>query len=274
MSILGDYLREKLGLPFSKEALDRKINLYKLSEEKQVNFSMAERTILISEVNERIRQLEILINNNQKFIDLYHSIKTLSKEKVKQSDSPIKDKLYDQQGNLIITANYKTISDYINSLLKQGLDSSSILYFNQELAKILKKAWTYYVYCIIQGQGELKINGIYLDECYDIYSDYSKILSLIRAGYLKDEIGNIIIINDSNIKLIINSYRMAEQVNNNLAIVLQNFKNRLDILSSAQLSDEYILKVIKETRQLLKSSPEYFKAQASHEYLEQINKNR
>ena len=56
---------------------------------------------MISSVNERIRQLENIINSNQKFIDLCEFIKNKAIERVKKSDASIQNEIYDKKGNRV-----------------------------------------------------------------------------------------------------------------------------------------------------------------------------
>ena len=149
MSIFKDKIKRYFGFETSKEYLDRKINNYKLKAENETKHDMAISKQAISDISEQIRQLEIIIKDNQYFIDSYEIIMAKALEKVKQGNSLIYGKLFDKNGHELFQGNYKTMNDYYIMLLKRGIDATEIEYYNRQISEFLKKAWIYYANCII-----------------------------------------------------------------------------------------------------------------------------
>ena len=267
MGIFADKFRRKLGLKTEKEVLDQKISHYGKGKIDAINHSIAIRNQLISSVNERIRQLEKIINDNQKFIDLCEFIKNKAIEQIKKRDSSIQDEKKKKKGRLIIKSNYKVMNDYLSSLISKGLSSEFILNYNEQLSNILKKNWMLYADNVIVNKGNFNN-----EECYDLYASYAKILDLMNNGFLKNEKNIPIKFNEKGIDLILKVYEYCNSINNFLALYLQNLKIKLNNLNSDFQSEEYILKQIDEIKQILRSSEEYTRAKASHDYLEQITR--
>lgn len=267
MRIFKDIIRKQLGLGTKKESLDKKIDAYCIKEINDTNYSIAIRNQLISALNERIRQLEKIINNNQKIIDLCEFIKNKSIEQIKDATSPVQNEIYNKNGEIIIKSNYKVMCDYLSSLLNKGLNTEFITFYNKQLSNVLEKNWKFYASSIINGKGSFNN-----EECYEIYTAYVKIIDLMNNGCLKNEKNISIKFNENGINLILKIYNYTFDINNFLSQSLQNLKNQLEILNFDNQSEEYILKQINETKQILKSSEEYTQAKASHDYLEQIQK--
>lgn len=272
MPFFKDKAKKYFGFETTKESLDRKINNYETATENKVKHSMAIRQQAISNFSEQIRQLEIIIKDNQYFIDSYEIIRGKAIEKVKQGYSLIYGKWIDKNGQELFQANYKTMSDYYSTLLKKGINAFDVEYYNKQLSVFLKKAWILYANCIISEKGILKINGQEVDSCYDIYSTYINLINSMNAGKLKNSHRSAIKLNETGMNLIIKAMNLSEKANSNLSILLSHLKNNLELIKNDQASDEYIIKVIEETRALMKSSEEYFKVKLSHDYLEEFGR--
>ena len=77
-----------------------------------LNQSLATRQQAISYLEEQIRQIESIIEDNQVFIDCYESIKSKAQEKVKLATNPLRSPIYDLNNEEIINANYCAIERY------------------------------------------------------------------------------------------------------------------------------------------------------------------
>lgn len=272
MGIFEDKLRKSLGLETKKESLDNKIQHYELAKENEIKYRMAQKQQIISKILERIRQIELIIEDNQFFIDAYELIKKKAIEKIKQRDSVIENNWINKNGQEIFRANYKEMNDYLNSLLKKRIDINDITFFNKELADFLNEAWILYANAIILGKGMLKVDGKEIDDCYEIYVTYVYSLNSIKAGKLKNSSGKAVSLSETEIELILKAKDFSEKTNNNLLVLLSQLKYNLNILKNNQANNEYTLKAINETRKLMESSEEYAKAKASHDYLEEFGR--
>lgn len=272
MSIFNDKLRQAFGFQTSKEDLDQKIDNYKKHIVNDTEYSIATRKILISSVEERIRQIAIIIQNNQSMIDLYNKIKDKSIEKIEEPNNAIKVSLIDADGNIIMYANYKTLKDYLESLIKKGISGKTIAIYNKQLGEALTKMWMFYADIIIRGKGTVDVDGQYIENNYEIYADYVKITGLMNEHTLKDENRKAIVLDLLGINLIKELYEQCEKANNQLYLLLNILENNLEQLKHDQNDDEYTLKIIEETKQILRSSNEYFQAKASYDYLKETKR--
>ncbi len=272
MGIFEDKIRKSLGLGTKKESLDNKIQNYELAKENEIKYIMAQKQQIISKILERIRQIELIVEDNQFFINAYELIKNKAIEKIKQRDSIIENNWINKNGKEMFRANYKEMNDYLNSLLKKRIDINDITFFNKELADFLNEAWILYANAIILGKGTLKVDGKEIDDCYEIYVTYVNSLNAIKAGKLKNPSGKAVSLSETKIELIVKAKNFSENVNNSLSLLLSQLEYNLSMLKSDQENNEYTLKTINETRKLMESSEEYVKAKASHDYLEEFGR--
>lgn len=273
MSIFEDKIRKCLGLDTKKEELDHEIGLYREQEVNAINYSMAKRNIDISYLEEQLRQIERVINDNQFFIDAYETIKSLAKEKIKLGDSLIVADIKDKNGNLLARGNLATLESYQNSL-SRTVSFDILKVYIEELGRAAEKMWYVYADLIISGKGLFRLGGTVNDDCYDIFTQYRLVVLKMQAGNLWNENREPVQLQGRGMDLISLIYDYAMGVNGVLVGVRQQIQISLDKLNSAQALDKYDLSVIEDTKKVLKSSPEYFRANASHELLERLEKFR
>lgn len=273
MGIFEDKLRRCLGFDTEKESLDHKIEIYQEQQVNALNYSMAKRNIDISYFEEQLRQIEKVINDNQFFIDVYKTIKRLAQEKIKLGDSLIVADIKDKKGNLLARGNLATLEAYQNSLLKT-VPFDILKEYIEELGRVKENMWYVYANIIISGKGLFMLGGTTTDDCYDIYTQYSLAVLKMQAGNLWNESREPVQMQGKGMVLVSALYDYAMRVNGFLIGVREQIKISLDKLNSAQNLDKYSLNVIENTKKVLKSSPEYFRANASHELLEKLEKFR
>lgn len=266
MGIFEDSFRRTFGFPTQKESLDHHIENYRVNELASINHQVAVRNIDISYIEEQIRQIEKMINDNQVFIDNYELIKSNSLEKIKLGNSRVIMSLFDSRGKLLATGNYSTLESYKKSLIKRGASSAEISEYINALGIALERMWQEYANEVIIGNGYFKDGNSDADECYSIYSAYLLSLNKMNAGLLHDDRRISNKIRGINIELIIKTYDIAMRSNGILSLLLQELQNSLDTLKSAQASDEYKKGIIEQTKQMLTTTKEYFAAKKSEEY--------
>ncbi len=270
MGLFEETIRKQFGFPSKRESLDRKIDDYRLREAMALDEAMASRQINISYLEEQIKQLERVINDNQLFIDAYERIKNLATEKVKMGSSVITSKIYDSNNNLLIEANYATIESYLVNIQKSG-NTELLKRYVEQMGTILEQMWQAYTFKVIKGEGLFPCGNADFQDGLDIYSEYKKILLQLDAGYLKNEQRKSVRPNGSNIRLIVNSYNYCQHANSILYLALQKLQNALRDIKNEQANDEYIRKTITEMQTMLRSTSEYFHAKRAEEILDEIS---
>lgn len=271
MSIFEDAVRRQFGFPTKKESLDKKIENYRIGDAIAINEAMAHRNIDISYLEEQIRQLEKVINDNQFFIDTYETIKSEAIKKVKMGICPIKARIIDSTGKEIIYANYATMESYLVSIEKSG-NPSLLADYVKGMGAILEQMWQAYVFKIIQGKGFFSTNDTEFDEGLDIYQAYIKALNSMKAGFLKNENRESVTISSTNITFINTVNKFCYQVNKTLTMALDRLKISLEKIKNTQAEDEYSKRIITEMQTMMRSTREYFEAQKSEEFFNLIEK--
>ena len=271
MGIFEDGVRRRFGFPTKKASLDHHIENYQVNELASLNHSIASRNIDISYIEEQIRQIEKIINDNQVFIDNYELIKSNSIAKIKLGNSRVVRDVFDSDGNFLARGNYSTLESYRTSLIKRGASISLINEYVNSLGYAQEAMWQEYANGIIIGEGYFKGGDSETDECYPIYSAYLLSLNKMDAGFLKDEKRVSFKTRATNIDLIMKTYMVAMQSNSVLHLLMQGLQNSLEALKSAQATDEYKKNVIEETKKMLTTTSEYFSAKKSEEYFALID---
>ena len=139
MSIFEDKLRKSFGFPTKKESLDFQIRTYKIREKMALDQSLATRQQAISYLEEQIRQIESIIEDNQVFIDCYESIKSKAQEKVKLATNPLRSPIYDLNNEEIINANYCAIERYFETLKRKNISPQLISSYLRQQSSILER---------------------------------------------------------------------------------------------------------------------------------------
>lgn len=271
MGLFDDIIRQGLGFPTRQESLDRNIKNYKLHELQSIEHSMANRNIAISYISEQIRQLEKVIKDNQFFIDAYETIKSKATEKIKEGNNPETIALADSKGNVIIEGNYQVLTIYQTSIAKKGINAKLLSTYTNMLGLAYEQLWQRYANKIILGKGLYLVSGKNVDDCYDIHTIYRQAVSLMNAGRLKNEQREPVVINLQNMPFINAAYTFCMNANGILRLALQELQIRLDKLNSEQATDEYAKKLIEDTKRMMSTTAEYFKAKKSQEYLNILN---
>lgn len=270
MGLFEETIRKQFGFPSKRESLDRKIDNYRLKEAMELDEAMASRQINISYLEEQIRQLERVINDNQLFIDAYERIKSMATEKVKMGSSVITSRIADNDGKPIIEANYATIESYLVAVQKSG-NAELLKTYVEQMGTILEQMWQAYVFKVIKGEGMFLGGDSDFQDGLEIYAEYNKILLQINAGNLRNEQREPVSPSGSNITLINRVYSYCKQVNSILYLALQRLQNALRDVKNEQASDEYTKKTITEMQVMLRSTAEYFQAKRSEEILNEIS---
>lgn len=273
MGLFEETIRKQFGFPSKRESLDRKIDDYRLREAMALDEAMASRQINISYLEEQIRQLERVINDNQLFIDAYERIKSMATEKVKMGSSVITSRIVDNDGKPIIEANYAAIESYLVVFQKSG-NTELLKTYVEQMGTILEQMWQAYVFKVIKGEGVFPGGDSDFQDGLDIYAEYNKILLQINAGNLRNEQREPVRPSGSNITLINRVYSYCKQVNSILYLALQRLQNALRDVKNEQASDEYTKKTITEMQTMLRSTAEYFQAKRSEEILNEISNLR
>ena len=271
MAIFEDIVRRKLGFETKKEELDRRIGNYQINTQNALDYSIAKRNIDISRISEQIRQLERVIKDNQFFIDSYESIKAKAKEKIALGNSTIKGKIYDLNGNVLVAANYSTISSYKSSLTNRGASPQALSSYSRQMAEVQDKMWELYTTRVIIGNGVYPVGSGDFVDGLDIFTIYTQALNMMMAGRLRNEAREQVILSERFMMLINKAYATCMNANSILTLALGKLNNALEVLNSAQTSDEYARQVILDTRKMMESTLEYFRAKKSAEYLDTID---
>lgn len=271
MSLFKETIRKQFGFPSKRESLDHQIENYRINEAIALDEAMALRQESISYLEEQIRQLEQVINDNQLFIDTYESIKRIAIEKVKMGSSAITAQIVDNKGNSVIKANYATIENYFIPIQKSG-NIELIKTYTEQKGEILEKMWQAYAFKVIQGKGLFPGGDSDFYEAMDIYSLYQKALININSGRLKNAQREAVNVSRSNISLIIAAHEFSQHTNSILILALQKLQNALRDVQNEQANDQYTRNTIKEMQTMLKSTLEYFHAKRDEEILDRISK--
>ncbi len=267
MSLLGDLFRKQFGFPLKQESYDHKINNYRVSDKINVEHSIADRNVAISFVSEQIRQIKVIIDDNQFFVDSYNLIKNAAIDKVREGDCPLQETIYKIDGLPFITANLKTINDYFCVVKSNCKDYMELQNYNLQMSKALETIWQRYANNVINNKGEFRF-GTFFDTEYSIYTAYMQIKNSLSFGKLKDCNRKTISLSSNNLELVIQASKLAEECNNILYVLLQDLNSELSILNDNQASDEYVLQVIDNTKKMMSSTMEYLKAKKNKEFIE------
>jgi len=270
MGLFEETIRKQFGFPSKRESLDRKIDDYRLKEAMALDEDMASRQINISYLEEQIRQIERVINDNQLFIDAYETIKRLAIEKIKMGSSSIKSRIVDETGKIIVDANYTTLENYLVAVQKSG-NTALLKTYVEQMGAALEKMWQAYFIKIIQGKGFFLGEDSEFADGLDIYSEYNKVVLQMKRGALRNEQRESKILAGNSITLINGVYAYSKQANSTLYLALQKLQNALRDVQNEQASDEYTKKTITEMQTMLKSTSEYFEAKRSEEILSEIS---
>lgn len=271
MSIFEDKLRKSFGFPTKKESLDFQIRTYKIREKMALDQSLATRQQAISYLEEQIRQIESIIEDNQVFIDCYESIKSKAQEKVKLATNPLRSPIYDLNNEEIINANYCAIERYFETLKRKNISPQLISSYLRQQALILERMWLFYASEVIKGKGLYKGDNSDFGECYDIYTCYCEALSLMKSERLKTANRDIVIIDEIGIFFLIKAKSNAEKFNQELIALLADLKIRITKAKSSQSDDEYAKQEIESAQTVMRSSSEYFAAVKSEEFLRKLD---
>lgn len=270
MRVFKDKLRQTFGFPTKKESLDNDIKNYRLKEKNNLENSIATKNLALSYLNEQKRQLELIIKNNELFINSFDNIKKEALEKTENGENPLENTLYNLNGQPIIKANYKSLNDYFNSQ-QRYLTPETLKHYNTELANILKRLWISYAEYIISNKGSFNYKNIQVDN-YKIYTIYEKMLISMNYGNLRNTKGKSVKLNGTNMMLVLDIYNYCLKVNQYLGRIYSLLEVQINKLKFSQETDEYYLKIIEETKKLMETTPEYLNAKLSDDYLKEFGK--
>ena len=262
----GQILKDKISIAFGfgsqKNRLDYKINHYKEDEIHYSNQEIAFRQITISDIQNKLRELKNVMDSYDKFLEYYDNVLSIAEQNITRSDSEIKFKLVKPDNEILAIGNYRALD--IEAHLKKN--ASIISFLTAQLERIISIGTEIVASKAIQEKGYILFAKRKV-ELVEVYHQF----------YLAKQMLNLGEINSINTD--INSFEELKELRNiilskkrNLILLYDELSTKLSQLQRLTDNNQRKLKEIEEIKQILKSSEEYTKAKASHDYLEQITR--
>ena len=266
--LIKDRLSQIFGFGTQKERIDAQLEKYKFKEINYINLEIAERNQLITLLSGKIDYYKRILDNNVNILNLYNTILEKSELEVLKDNSDINIVLYNPDNSYCVKGN---ISILKKILMHKDFKNNFDFYIKQ-LESQVELTVNYFIDNLVQNKGFYIINGVNIDEreIYNLYNELKQLVilkGLMNNGEPFDKIKDGI----SFLNIV---KKICEENISNVNFVLQKLYICKKQLDNQNLSGKFVLETIENAKRLITVSEEYNIAQASHEYLEQINKNR
>lgn len=267
--LFKDSFRNALGFETRKESLDRQISDYKKNEVNFIKHEISKRQILISQLQTKLNTIDQAMKVYDEFLDHYDAILLESEHEITKAHSNVIFRITSPDKQKMFEGNYSILS----TLASKKENSDDILSFSLQLQNIVENGKYVFANAIVLGKGTVVVKGNPVHN-FKIFQEFSLIEKMFQLEMIKDINGNVLNIEIYDFYTLIQLKELITVYKHQLELYKIQFSSELKKLNLADSNDKYSLEQIEDIKNLIKSSEEYNIAQASHEYLEQINKNR
>ncbi len=268
---LGDLLKDKVtesfGFGTKKERMDQKLSEYRIQEINNINYVIAQRSILISQLNAQLSNYDRILNPMNEFLNLCIEIEDLAEKEITKDTSAVPFALKKRDGTTFATSNYSILREAI----KMEKNVSEMQFLFNELNNMKAKNVNILVNKLDKGNGNT-VTGLGKISNYHIYNDFQRLKQLMAMGL-------ICYANGSPFVFPINDYRDALIIKNTLIGEINTLKNQrnvveynLNALKNASAADQNTLDLIEAAKKIVQTSPEYVAAKTSADYLNQFKR--
>ena len=267
--LFKDSFKNALGFETRKESLDRQISDYKKNEVNFIKHEISKRQILISQLQTKLNTIDQAMKVYDEFLDHYDAILLESEHEITKAHSNVIFRITSPDKQKMFEGNYSILS----TLASKKENSDDILSFSLQLQNIVENGKCVFANAIVLGKGTVVVKGNPVHN-FKIFQEFSLIEKMFQLEMIKDINGNVLNIEIYDFYTLIQLKELITVYKHQLELYKIQFSSELKKLNLADSNDKYSLEQIEDIKNLIKSSEEYNIAQASHEYLEQINKNR
>lgn len=264
--IFKDNLSKYFGFGTKKEMIDLHLESNYKSEINELNYLIAQRNVTLGTLRSLIHTYEKILNSNKKILDLCNAIFDEVEEEIKNEYSRIKINLCDRNNKILMSENLSTLKNAVMLLQMQDLT----FYIKQlEILPLIYQVLDN----IITNKGFYVIDDN-LEDFREIYFKYLQINQLMKSESILDIKGSPILLEETGLNMLLSLFTICKKYAYDLEIFLQKFYISEKKLCSLNEKDKFLLQEIENAKNIIHTSKVYVQAQASHNYLEQIDKSR
>ena len=267
--LFKDSFRNAFGFETRKESLDRQISDYKRNEVNFIKHEISKRQILISQLQTKLNIIAQVMKVYDDFLEHYEAILLESEHEITKAHSNVIFRITSPDKQKMFEGNYSILS----ALASKKENSDDILSFSLQLQNIVENGKYVFANAIVLGKGTVVVKGNPVHN-FKIFQEFSLIEKMFQLEMIKDINGNVLNIEIYDFYTLIQLKELITVYKHQLELYKIQFSSELKKLNLADSNDKYSLEQIENIKNLIKSSEEYNIAQASHDYLEQINKSR